>query len=294
MTKKISAFQKKTKENFVQYIKKIVEILKKPEMGVLPGQLAFFMLLSLVPIITLIGYGAGLFNINMDTVIELINEYIPGGASFLVPYISGDTIDLFLTIVFIWMFYLASNAFNTVIVISNRIYGIDKSNWFSRRIKALIMTLILVLMIIIVLLVPVYGHKILEVFDIIDFLNISDAFISFYETFKVPLTWLVMFIIIRSIYEIAPDRVRKNSHLNTGAFFTSVGWSVVTFIYTVMAKNVASYNLFYGALSNIAFLMLWLYFMSYIFVVGLCLNYGQEQEQEVIDKTGAVKIIKNR
>ena len=124
------------------------------------------------------------------------------------------------------------------------------------------MTLILVLMIIIVLLVPVYGHKILEVFDIIDFLNISDAFISFYETFKVPLTWLVMFIIIRSIYEIAPDRVRKNSHLNTGAFFTSVGWSVVTMIYTVMAKNVASYNLFYGALSNIAFLMLWLYFKT--------------------------------
>ena len=103
-----------------------------------------------------------------------------------------------------------------------------------------------------------------------------------------------MFIVIRSIYEIAPDRVRKNSHLNTGALFTSIGWSIVTAIYTIMAKNVATYNIFYGALSNIAFLMLWLYFMSFIFVIGLCLNYGQEQEQEVIDKTGAVKIIKNR
>lgn len=294
MTKKISTFSKKTKENFFEWVKKIVEILKKPEMGILPGQLAFFMLLSLVPIITLIGYGAGLFNINMDTIISLLNEYIPGGADTLVPYITGESIDLFLGIMFIWMFYLASNAFNTVIVVSNRIYGIDKSNWFKRRIKAIIMTLILVLLIIIVLLVPVYGHKILQLFDFIEFINVSDAVVKFYHTFKVPLTWLTMFIVIRSIYEIAPDRVRKNSHLNTGALFTSIGWSIVTMIYTVMAKNVATYNLFYGALSNIAFLMLWLYFMSFIFVIGLCLNYGQEQDQEIIDKTGAVKIIKNR
>lgn len=294
MTRKISALKKRTKDNTLEYINKIVEILKKPEMGVLPGQLAFFMLLSLVPIITLIGYGAGLFNINMDTIIDLLNKIVPGGAEALVPYISGNSIDLFLTIMFIWMFYLASNAFNTVIVISNRIYGIDKSNWFKRRIKAIIMTLVLVLMIIIVLLVPVYGHKILEIFDVIDFLNISDAVVNFYHAFKIPLTWLTMFIVIRSIYEISPDRVRKNSHLNTGALFTSIGWSIVTAIYTIMAKNVATYNIFYGALSNIAFLMLWLYFMSFIFVIGLCLNYGQEQEQEVIDKTGAVKIIKNR
>ena len=48
--------------------------------------------------ITLIGYGAGLFNINMDTIIDLLNKIVPGGAEALVPYISGNSIDLFLTI----------------------------------------------------------------------------------------------------------------------------------------------------------------------------------------------------
>lgn len=294
MSRKINDIKKNTKEAFISYIKKIVEILKKPEMGVLPGQLAFFMLLSLVPTITLIGYGAGFFNINMDNFISWLDGFVPGGADFLIPYVSGQSIDWFLTLVFIWMFFLASNAFNTVIVISNRIYGIDKSNFIKRRIKAVIMTLILVLLILIVLVVPIYGSLILELLDNIEFINLSNAVLDFYHTFKIPLTWLAMFIVIRTIYEIAPDRVRKNSHLNTGAFFTSVGWIFVTGIYTFLANNLDSYNLFYGALSNIAFLMLWLYFMSFIFVIGLCLNYGQEQEEVTLETTGAVKVLKKR
>ncbi len=40
--------------------------------------------------------------------------------------------------------------------------------------------------------------------------------------------------------------------------------------------------------------MLWLYFMSFIFVIGLSLNYGEEVEKDTMDKTGAVKILKNR
>ena len=140
MTKRINYFTKKTKDSLLDYLKEIIEIIKKPEMGILPGQLAFFILLSLVPIITLIGYAAGLFNINMDTIVELLNDVFPAGAKELVPYITGNTIDITLAIVLIWIFYLASNGFNTVIVISNQIYGINKSNWFKRRIKAIFMT----------------------------------------------------------------------------------------------------------------------------------------------------------
>lgn len=291
MTKRINYFTKKTKDSVLDYLKEIIEIIKKPEMGILPGQLAFFILLSLVPIITLIGYAAGLFNINMDTIVELLNDVFPAGAKELVPYITGNTIDLTLALVLIWIFYLASNGFNTVIVISNQIYGINKSNWFKRRIKAIFMTLVTVILFLILLIMPAYGSKLLE---LVPGIHIHDAIITAYQTFKLPLTWLMMFIYIRTVYEIAPDRVRKNSHLNTGALFTSVCWVVITIIYTNYTSNLDTYNLFYGALSSIATLMIWLYFMSFVFVIGLCLNYGREKDIEVFEKTGAVKILKNR
>ena len=59
MKKRISKFNKKATEQFKNlknYLLKIIEIIKKPEMGILPGQLAFFIILSLVPIITLCGF----------------------------------------------------------------------------------------------------------------------------------------------------------------------------------------------------------------------------------------------
>lgn len=292
MTKRTKKMTRKTKEKFndlKKYIYKIIEIIQKPEMNILPGQLAFFILLSLVPIITLCGYGAGLFNINMDTVIEILNNVIPTGVEFLEPYLTGNTIDITLALIFIWMFYLASNGCNTIILISNQIYGIDQSNWFKRRIKAIFMTFGIVVIIIFLLVFPVFGKKILELFE---FTTISDTINNIFKILKGPLTWLVMFVFLRGIYEIAPDRVRKNSHINTGAIFTTIGWVVLTTVYSHLSTNMTTYNIFYGALSTIAILMLWLYFMSFIFVIGLVLNYGEEMEQEKIKKESEpIKVI---
>ena len=295
MKKRISNFNKKAAEQFKNlknYILKIIEIIKKPEMGILPGQLAFFIILSLVPIITLCGFGAGLFNINMDTVIDILDNIIPTGAEFLKPYLTGNTIDLKLALIFLWMFYLASNGCNTVILISNQIYGINQSNWIKRRIKAIFMTFGIVVIVIFLLVFPVFGKKILELFE---FTNISSTIKEIFNILKGPLTWLVMFVFLRGIYEIAPDRVRRNSHINTGAIFTTIGWIILTWFYSQISTNMTTYNIFYGALSNIAILMLWLYFMSFVFVIGLSLNYGEEMEQEkVLNENRPLKVIKKR
>ena len=66
MIKKFNSLLRKTKDNLVQYFTKIFEIIKEPEMGVLPGQIAFSMILSIVPILTIIGFGASFFGIDMD------------------------------------------------------------------------------------------------------------------------------------------------------------------------------------------------------------------------------------
>lgn len=294
MTKRTDRAVKQTRDSFLRYISKIWEIIKTPEVAILPGQLAFFLLLSIVPIITLIGFAAGLFNINFDTIVDLLATVIPGGVDNLLPYINGNTIDFKLAIIFVWMFYLASNGCNSVILISNQIYGINQSNFFKRRIKAIFMTLAIVLLILFMLLVPVFGNKILELVSTMNIGNIGDVIMTIIKYVKGPLMWIMMFIFIRTLYEVAPDRVRKNSHLNTGSIFTTIGFVVVTEIYRMIANDMTTYNIFYGALSNIAVLMLWLYFISFVFVIGLSLNYGEEKEQKEMDKTGALRIVKNR
>ena len=290
MTKKYKYFSRKTKDGIRRYIMKIIDILKKPEMAILPGQLAFFMLLSAVPIITLCGYGVSLFNVNTDSITKIIYDVVPGGADLLQPLFNGLRIDTMLIIVLIWMFYIASNGFNSVILASNEIYGIKHSNWVKRRIKAILMTFATVIVFILLLLIPVFGNKILTLLHLNDF---NTEFLKIYSIIKGPLIWLILFIFIRTIYEFAPDRMRKKTHVNTGSFFTSICWVIVTSLYSQLANNMTNYSIIYGTLSNIAFLMMWLYFMSLVFVVGLSLNYGEEIDKETMDKTGAVKILKS-
>lgn len=289
MTKKYKYFSRKTKDGIRRYIMKIIDILKKPEMAILPGQLAFFMLLSAVPIITLCGYGVSLFNVNTDSITKIIYDVVPGGADLLQPLFNGLRIDTMLIIVLIWMFYIASNGFNSVILASNEIYGIKHSNFVKRRIKAILMTFATVIVFILLLLIPVFGNKILTLLHLNDF---NTEFLKIYSIIKGPLIWLILFIFIRTIYEFAPDRMRKKTHVNTGAFFTSICWVIVTSLYSQLANNMTNYSIIYGTLSNIAFLMMWLYFMSLVFVVGLSLNYGEEIDKETMDKTGAVKVVK--
>lgn len=291
MTKKFNYFTKQTKDNLIQYVNKLFSIIKKPEMGVLPGQIAFSVILSIVPIITLLGFVASMIGINMDTIISSLNNIVPGGAEGLRPILDGSNIDFRLTLIFIWMFYLASNGCNSLILASNTIYGINKSSWLSRRIKAIFMTIAIIIIFLFMLIVPAFGSRFVELFSDTSFYS---QICTIYNVLKGPLTWIIMFVFIRAFYEFAPDRVRKNSHINAGAIFTTIGWIIITFIYSQLSLNMTNYNLFYGALSNIAFLMIWLYFMSFVFVIGLVLNYGAEQDQVTMEETGAVKIIKDR
>ena len=88
---------------------------------------------------------------------------------------------------------------------------------------------------------------------------------------------------------MAPDRKIPSSYVNKGALFTSVFWVLATYIYSYYIANFAHYNVFYGGLSNVIILMLWVYFLAYIFTIGMALN--QNDEKEKLEKTGQIKYL---
>ena len=288
MSNKFEIFVKKTGKRFKKYTNAIWEIIKKPEMAILPGQLAFFILLSLVPIVTLASYIAGLFEIKVDSVLDMLG-FIPGAIELLVPTFKGG-IGIGFIIIFVWMFYIATNGCNTVILISNQIYGIDQSNWLKRRIKAIFMTVMIVLLIIFMLIFPLFSQNLIEMLkEIPGYELITSVYKIAYPIFSI----VVIYVFLRVFYNFAPDRVRDKTNIGTGAFVTSVGWYLITMFYSYTSHNMAAYNLLYSSLSNLALLMVWLYFISYLFVLGLALNYGEE-EHEKQSETGIIKVIKDK
>ena len=63
-------------------------------MLILPGNLAFFLVLSVIPIIVLIGLIASTFSISLDSVINFVSHNLPAQvAEIITPFITGKGID---------------------------------------------------------------------------------------------------------------------------------------------------------------------------------------------------------
>ena len=58
-------------------------------------------------------------------------------------------------------------------------------------------------------------------------------------------------------------------------------WMLATQIYSGWVGNFAHYDIFYGSISNIIILLMWVYILAYIFVIGLIINAGIEEENLV-------------
>lgn len=284
----LSKMFNKNRKYFKDFFSKVFEIIMKPEMMVLPGQLAFSFILSVVPIVSIISAIGSIFGVNVDTVSELLGRIFTSiQFDVIVPSIFEQQFNLKYLIVIIVLFYTASNGANSIIVASNQIYGIKKDNYFRRRFKAMVMTLLLCVLYIFILLVPLLGNKIISSFDYFNFKSIIDPILTI---IRGPITWFIIYYFVKSIYVIAPDKEVMRSGINLGAVFTTLFWVFATYLYSGWINNFNAYDKYYGSLSNIAILMLWIYWLCYIFVIGLSLNVKVENNE--LEKTGIVKEVK--
>lgn len=280
----LSKIFKKNKKYIRDFFSKVWDVIFKPETLILPGQLAFFVILSVVPIISIITWIGSLLGISVETVTDLLGQIFTSVKfDMFMPSIQVSGAGINDIVVLIVMFYIAANGTNSIVVASNQIYGIKQSNYFKRRFKALWMTLLLCVLYIFILIVPLLGNKIMSSFDFFGIKTIIEPLLAIVRG---PLTWIIIFLFVKSIYVMAPDK-DVNHKVNLGAVFTTIFWVILTYIYSLWINNFASFNTYYGGLSNIATLMLWIYWLCYIFVIGLCLNV--KVENEVLEKTGIVK-----
>ena len=84
---------------------------------------------------------------------------------------------------------------------------------------------------------------------------------------------------------MAPDTKLVSRHVTGGAIFTTAAWIGITSLYSFYINHYANYSVFYGSLANIVILMIWVYFLSYAFVIGMAMNYHQD-----LEKTGIIEI----
>ena len=283
---------KKLKLELKEFYENFKKVLFKPEMAILPGQLAYFFVLAIVPTITLISYEAALLNLSTYVIYDFIGSAFSSDiASMLLATTSSNEKGIGFFLVVIVGYFIASNGPASIIITSNTIYGEKQEGFFRRRLKALIMTFVLVLLFIFMLIVPVFGTKIIELFKFVDLnSNVTDNVSMIINFLQGPITWLIMYFFIKILYTMAPNKKVRSKNVGYGALFTTFSWVIITYIYSYYINNLAHYSTFYGGLANIVILMFWFYLLAYAFTIGMALNYRKEEIE--LEKTGTINPVK--
>lgn len=260
-----------------KFLRRVIDIVGRPYMRILPGQLAFFFVLSLIPLVALIGAIFNGLSLNLDPSSTIMN-LLPFDITDLVGNsVSSKTVGFNLIVFLFSAFLLASNGTHSVIITSNEIYGVKSRNVIQRRLKAIVMIMILVLLILFLFLVPIFGDSIMDVLkDNFGDSSLFSFLLFLYNVIKYPLSVFLIYINIKLLYTIAPDMKIDSKTTTFGALFTTIVWAIGTEVYSVYVRLFSNYDVFYGSISNIVILLLWVYFLSYVFVLGIAMNVSGE------------------
>ena len=270
-------------KNLKKFLSDLWKVVRLPEMLILPGNLAFFLILSLAPILSLFGMIASSLSLSTASITNALENIVPSGVmEILLPFFnSGLTIPNFVFIIV--GFFVASNGPDSLITASNILYKNKPKNYIYRRIKAIFMTFWLILLFVFTLIVMAFGSFILN--NVLTF-GIVGKFIAnnyvIITIVKVLIAFIMIFFIIKILYTMAPDQKIKSKYVNYGALFATLSIMIITGGYSFYVTNIANYDVIYGGLANIAILMLLVYLISYIIVLGIAINHNYYENKNKI------------
>lgn len=275
-------------------LKTLFDIINLPEMVHLPGNLAFFIILSIFPVLTLIGIIASYFSFSIDSIINTFSLALPNGIEqLLIPYIEIGAFPKNIIISTIIAFVIASNGTHALIITSNSLYGIDNSSYIKRRIKAFFLIVLLIVLCLFMISFLTYGNQLFTlILETVTFKPINNVLYYVFAYIKWPIAMLIIYGIMKIIYILSPDGKIYSNTTNKGALFVTFGFTIATAIFSFYVKNFGHYDIYYGSIATIVVLMMWVYILSYILVIGIAINVRSYNTYK-LNKMNNIKINEN-
>ena len=250
--------------------KDIFDIMGREEMKILPGNLAFYMILSIVPIILSLLYVASWFGISLTGLLKVFSGTVPDTVmKLLEPFFHTD-LTLMSSISVIVGFVLVSNGAYSIIIGTNLMYNVHENNTLKRRIKSLFLAFIIIFVVLIMVVIMGIGNVILKALVQIEIIKgLGLDVYGYYSILKWPVAFLLLFVSLKTIYTIALDDKQPSKNMNKGALVSTILFLIVTAILSWYTTELVDYSIFYGSLASFIVLLIWIYLLSYVFRYGV-------------------------
>jgi membrane protein len=275
------------------------------------AEVAFFLLLSMVPTTILFARIAGVFTISMDAIRDLLAKYIQADVlGAILPLLDYNPSNAFSVLLILLALWSGSKALVSLMRMSSYATGSMANNknpvveWLKRRGRAIFTTVVTVIALIFGLYVLVFGEVIVRVVMkyLNDFLGLSYSLSQFWYTLR----WIVAFLLylgtVIAVYFMLPNRdipisrqivpgffntlrniitsrARHNRAIVRmiipGAIFAAVGMLIATWLYAIyirFSSASANFNILYGGMTSVVLLLVWFYVIAFVLIIGIQFN----------------------
>ena len=253
----------------------LIAKVEKDDVFALSSQLAYYLVLSFFPFMLFLMTLVGFSDLSSVEILEGLSVILPKKILELtqstVKEVSDNQYTGLLGISIVLMIWTASSAFKAIIKGVNKAYNLKENRSFIKlSIISMLGILALALIIILALIMLVFGNVIGEYIKSAD--KFYEIIFILWNIFRYVFIFIIMIVIFATIYRLAPAKKLTWKKVIPGSIFSTLGWILVSFIFSFYIDNFNNYSRFYGSLGAVFILMTWLFLISMIIIVGVELN----------------------
>lgn len=266
--------ESKPKSRYLKMVYRTVGLFVEHRATRSAAAFAYFMTLSIFPILILINSAVGALDIS-PAFAELANDFLPAGvAEFLDGYIGSLVANRSVTLFAVAAGTAITSGSGAMRCIMRALEDVYDRRRFSSGAKNFLMSFVLSLC----FLLAIY-LGIVVVFTGGWFLRLLDRFfgigslIASWRWLRFLLMLGLVFFVLDGLYRAVIPKSALPRAVVPGALFSAVVFSAASILFSFFIGLSANYSLIYGSLASIAILMFWFYIVGAIVVLGGIVNY---------------------
>lgn len=243
--------------------------------GVHSAQIAFFMMLSIFPLLTSLVAILSLFKIDLYNLMVNNAQVFPLETSrFIMDYIlnvkTSNNI-LILSYSVIMALWSSSKAMYSIQFALDKVYNVTvRKHYVLMKLLSVLYNFLFVIFLIVIIIAPTLIQIGIELFE--RYLWPLEGLRSLLVLIRYLVQVVAMFGIICLIFMRLPTRKKPFREIWLGALFTTMAWIIASQLFTFFMANFSRTNAIYGALNVFILLSLWFNINATLLLIGAHIN----------------------
>lgn len=253
----------------------LVRYISDRHISVHAASTCFFIVLAFFPTLVLLLGLVRYTGFSVETLTEMLEGVIPSAlmpaAERLILSTHRNTSGTMVSLSALTALWSASRGIHGVLTGLNSIYGASESRgYLYTRGMSVFYTFAFLVVLLLTLVLHVFGKTVMQWLIAMD-TPLSDLLVQLLNM-RFFLLLIMQTVLFTAMYMFFPNQRNRLMESLPGALLSSIGWLLLTQLFSVYVENFDSYANIYGSVYAVALCMLWLYLCVCIVFYGGALN----------------------